>query len=67
MLTGLCRLPVAVVPDPERLRPVDVPLVRGDAGRLRADTGWVPAVPLERTLADLLEHWRGRVAEAPAC
>lgn len=40
--------------DPERVRPVDVPLLLGDAGRLRA-LGWEPEVPLERTLGDLLE------------
>ena len=50
-----------VVLDPERLRPVDLPVLRGDNRRLRAATGWEPGIPLEQTLADLLEWWRGRV------
>jgi GDP-4-dehydro-6-deoxy-D-mannose reductase len=44
--------------DPERLRPVDVPLVRGDNTKLRTATGWAPEIPLEQTLADVLDWWR---------
>ena len=32
----------------------------GDASRLRACSGWSPAVPLERSLRDLLDEWRAR-------
>lgn len=38
--------------DPERLRPIDVELTRGDAGRLRA-LGWRPERGLRRALEDL--------------
>ncbi|HEX6911120.1 MAG TPA: GDP-mannose 4,6-dehydratase, partial [Longimicrobium sp.] len=41
--------------DPARVRPVDVPLLLGDNGRMRA-LGWTPAIPLRQTLGDLLEH-----------
>jgi GDP-4-dehydro-6-deoxy-D-mannose reductase len=50
--------------DPRRLRPSDVPVQVGDPSRLRAATGWEPAIPLERTLRDLLEDWRARVGAA---
>ena len=40
--------------DPERVRPVDVPLLQGDPAKLRA-LGWEPKIPIRRTLADLLE------------
>lgn len=40
------------------VRAVDVPVVCGDAGKLRRETGWQPSIPLERTLADTLEYWR---------
>lgn len=33
-----------------------------DAGRLTATTGWRPEIPLEKTVADTLEHWRQRSA-----
>ncbi|HKP75097.1 MAG TPA: GDP-mannose 4,6-dehydratase [Longimicrobiaceae bacterium] len=41
--------------DPARVRPLDVPLLSGDAGALRA-LGWAPEIPLRRTLAELLAH-----------
>jgi GDP-4-dehydro-6-deoxy-D-mannose reductase len=53
---------VEVRTDPDRLRPSDVPAQVGDPSRLRAATGWEPRIPLERTLEDLLEDWRGRTA-----
>ena len=31
--------------DPARLRPNDVPEIRGSAERLSAETGWAPALP----------------------
>ena len=52
---------VEVHVDASRLRPVDAPILIGDPGRLRAATGWEPGIPLERTLADLLDYWRERV------
>jgi GDP-4-dehydro-6-deoxy-D-mannose reductase len=51
--------------DPARFRPVDVPLLRGDASALRA-LGWEPRIPLRQTLADLLEHEERALAHAEA-
>jgi GDP-4-dehydro-6-deoxy-D-mannose reductase len=59
LASSRCRVQVRV--DPARLRPSDVPVQVGDPSRLRAATGWEPRIPLERTLADLLEGWRARV------
>jgi GDP-4-dehydro-6-deoxy-D-mannose reductase len=55
---------VEVRVDPDRLRPSDVPAQVGDPARLRAATGWEPRIPLERTLEDLLDDWRARIATA---
>jgi GDP-4-dehydro-6-deoxy-D-mannose reductase len=44
--------------DPERIRPNDVPEVRGSAELLREATGWTPEIPLARTVADALDQWR---------
>ena len=41
-------------PDPEFLRPADIPVLVGDSGKLRAATGWTPAVPFDQTLRDLV-------------
>jgi GDP-4-dehydro-6-deoxy-D-mannose reductase len=49
---------VQVEVDPSRLRPSDNPVILGSHERLTRDTGWTPRIPIEQTLADLLEHWR---------
>jgi GDP-4-dehydro-6-deoxy-D-mannose reductase len=43
--------------DPELVRPVDVPVLRGSPERLRAATGWQSVIPLATTLADVLASW----------
>ena len=57
-LVARSRMPIQVVVDPARFRPVDVPVVVGSADKLRRATGWTPEVPLDRTLDDLLDWWR---------
>ena len=47
--------------DQSLVRAHDVPEVRGDAGALRAATGWAPAISLERTLADTVDWWRAEL------
>jgi GDP-4-dehydro-6-deoxy-D-mannose reductase len=50
--------------DPDRVRPVDVPLLLGDNARLRG-LGWAPAIPFRQTLADLLEWQAERLQASP--
>jgi GDP-4-dehydro-6-deoxy-D-mannose reductase len=47
--------------DPERVRPVDVPLLCGDAARLRA-LGWEPRRGLDDALAEIWDEARQAVA-----
>jgi GDP-4-dehydro-6-deoxy-D-mannose reductase len=47
--------------DPARLRPSDVPRLRGSAEKIEKAIGWRREIPLERTLTDLLEYWRHRI------
>jgi GDP-4-dehydro-6-deoxy-D-mannose reductase len=56
-LLSLARADLELVTDPDLVRPVDVPVLQGDAGLLRAATGWVPSIPLATTLADVLASW----------
>lgn len=60
-LLGLARVRVRVEVDPERLRPSDHPVLVGDPCRIEREIGWRPEIPIEQTLADLLDEWRGRV------
>ncbi len=61
MLRAAVSVPVEVVVDPDKLRPVDVPLLLGDHARLTRATGWTPEIPLARTLADILAEQRAMV------
>jgi GDP-4-dehydro-6-deoxy-D-mannose reductase len=58
ILVGLAQVAVTVERDPGRLRPADIPVLCGDASKLRRATGWQPELPLEQTLADALERAR---------
>ena len=71
-LIALSGLAVRCKEDPEKLRPVDVPRLCGDAARLRA-LGWVPERGVEAALSDLIAEARAsrklaaaRVSGAPA-
>jgi GDP-4-dehydro-6-deoxy-D-mannose reductase len=56
-LLALAGADLTLQTDPDLVRPVDVPVLRGDGSRLEAATGWCPAVPLATTLADVLASW----------
>lgn len=67
MLLAMSTVPIRIEHDPGRMRPSDVPVLLGDSTKFRRRTGWEPLIPFEKTLADLLEYWRGRVAFRAAC
>jgi GDP-4-dehydro-6-deoxy-D-mannose reductase len=62
ILLSFSRVRVRVEVDPSRLRPSDNPMIVGSHDRLTGDTGWQPEIPIEQTLADLLDHWRSVTA-----
>ena len=59
-LLGLTEVEIEVRVDRSRLRPVDVPEIRGDSSKLRCDTGWQPELTFEATLRDVLDDCRQR-------
>jgi GDP-4-dehydro-6-deoxy-D-mannose reductase len=63
-LASMTPLEVRTRTDPDLARPSDPMLLLGNPGRLREATGFVPQIPLERSLIDLLEWWRRRLASA---
>jgi GDP-4-dehydro-6-deoxy-D-mannose reductase len=66
-LVSLSRVPLRTQLDPERLRAGDPAAVDVDATAFRERTGWAPAIALDRSLRDLLDHWRSQVrGEVPA-
>ena len=49
--------------DPDRLRPIDADLQVPDTTKFEKHTGWKPEISFERTMQDLLDYWRERVAK----
>ena len=52
---------IRVDTDPSRMRPHDIPVLVGDASKLRAATGWSPRVTFDQMIDDLLDYWRKTV------
>jgi GDP-4-dehydro-6-deoxy-D-mannose reductase len=60
MLLGMTEAKIDVKQDKKRLRPSDVPILKGDCSKFRRDAGWSPEIPFEKTLQDILDYWRNR-------
>jgi GDP-4-dehydro-6-deoxy-D-mannose reductase len=60
-LLALSPVEVEVTVDPQRLRPSDVEILIGDSTKFRERTGWLPTIPIETTLQNLLDYWRRRL------
>lgn len=60
LLDQLCAIAgvrVTIRVDETRLRPVDMPELRGDPAKMREHTGWTARRPINETLRSLLDYW----------
>jgi len=55
------RASIQVKQDPARFRPSDTPIMYCDASKFRQQTGWQTTIPLEQSLRDILDYWRGKI------
>jgi len=62
MLLALSSVRIEVRQDPARLRKSDIPVFYGDCTKFARATGWRSEHPLEETLREILDWWRGRVS-----
>jgi GDP-4-dehydro-6-deoxy-D-mannose reductase len=62
ILLGHAIVKIKVEVEIARHRPVDIPVLLGDPGRIARETGWQARRAMEATLNDLLEYWRARIA-----
>lgn len=49
---------ISVEIDPNKLRPVDVPIIEADTAKIYKDTGWKQEISLDQTISDTIEYWR---------
>ncbi len=61
LLLEMSKVPIRTEIDPDRMRPSDIPVIVCDARKLQQTTGWQPEIPLEQTLADILNDWRQKI------
>jgi GDP-4-dehydro-6-deoxy-D-mannose reductase len=62
LLEAAAGMKFELAPDPELYRPLDEPIIVGSAERLKRETGWLPSIPLEQTIADVYEYERARLS-----
>jgi GDP-mannose 4,6-dehydratase len=62
LLSISTRQDILVETEPSRLRPLDADLQVPDASKFKLHTGWAPEIPFEKTMHDLLDYWRDRIA-----
>jgi len=60
-LINMAEVEIKVAEDPARVRPADVPVLKGDATKLREATGWQAKISWKQSLIDVLEWWRGQL------
>jgi len=62
LLSLSSRKDIRVEVDPQRLRPIDADLQVPDTSKFTNHTGWTPEITFEKTMSDLLNYWRERIA-----
>ncbi len=61
LIVSLSDTEIQVEIDPNKLRPVDVPIIEADITKLHQLTGWKPRIPLQQTIQETLDYWRAHV------
>jgi len=63
LLKEMARCPIEHMMDPALLRPSDVTLQIPDTTKFHQATGWVPEIPFEETLQNLLDYHRKKTKD----
>lgn len=61
ILLSYTHINIKVEPDPNLMRPSDIPVIYADNSKLHAKTGWTPTCKFEDSLHQVLEYWREEV------
>ena len=62
-IIALSNVDIKVEIDPAKIRPVDVPIIEADITKLNEATGWLPEIPIEQTIQEILDYWRVKCKE----
>lgn len=61
LLLEASNVPIEVIVDKAKYRPVDIPDIRADISKIYADTKWNPQIPVETSILDTLNYWRREI------
>lgn len=59
-LISLSKIEIKIKPDPAKFRLQDTEIKLGNSQKFRNLTGWEPKIPIEQTLQETLDWWRGK-------
>ena len=62
-ITALSQRQIKIEIDPNKIRPVDVPIIEADVRKLKEITGWQREISLEQTISETLDYWRNILRE----
>jgi len=60
-IISMSEVDISVEIDPNKIRPVDVPIIEADITKIHELTGWKPEIAIEQTIRETLDYWRERV------
>lgn len=63
LIISMSHKEIRVEIDPNKIRPVDAPIIEADITKINQLTGWKPQIPLEQTISETLDYWRERIRE----
>ncbi len=61
LIVSMSDAEITVEIDPNKIRPVDVPVIEADITKLNQLTGWRPRIPIEQTIQETLDYWRNHI------
>lgn len=64
IIVGMSSAEIKVEVDPNKIRPVDVPIIEADITKINNETGWKPNIPIEQTIKETLDYWRNSIGGA---
>ena len=60
-MSEILNLDVIIKEDPQLLRPNENKKIIGSYQKIKSALGWQPEIPLEKSLADIIEYWQQKM------
>ena len=52
---------ISIEVDPDKIRPVDIPVIEADISKLHDHIGWIKSISFDETLKDTLLYWKNTI------